>query len=138
MRSNVAWGARPLFEHRFLALKRLTPGPFSFIHERGRYVWMMRGGSARQTPFIHSPDEFTWGAGLMQPAGEIVDRANVQAAAPVTVGWFVRRTFIGFAILFVSVGGMAWLMHASIDPTVETEPIVGPEPVSLSQVVAKP
>lgn len=44
---------------------------------------------------------------------------DVESPAPhkstVTVGWFVRRLVLAVAILFVSVGSLAWLTHAAID-----------------------
>lgn len=41
------------------------------------------------------------------------------ALPPVTLGWFLKRTVIGIAILMVAMGGLAWLTHASIDPEQE-------------------
>lgn len=35
---------------------------------------------------------------------------------PVTIGWFLKRSLIGIAILMVAMGGLAWLTYASIDP----------------------
>lgn len=34
----------------------------------------------------------------------------------VTLGWFLKRSLIGIAILLVAMGGLAWLTYASIDP----------------------
>ncbi len=48
--------------------------------------------------------------------------ANVaDSAAHITFGWFLKRAIIGIAILVVSIGGMAWLTHASIDPSQELD-----------------
>ena len=33
--------------------------------------------------------------------------------------WALRRALIGLVIFLVAVGGSAWLLHASIDPTAE-------------------
>lgn len=41
------------------------------------------------------------------------------AARPVTLGWVVKRTLIGIAILMVAMGGLAWLTYASIDPDLD-------------------
>jgi len=38
-----------------------------------------------------------------------------------TVGWAVRRALLGILILFVSIGGMAWLLHTSIDTTAHAQ-----------------
>lgn len=40
-----------------------------------------------------------------------------QLVRPVTVGWFLKRSLIGIAILMVAMGSLAWLTYASIDPT---------------------
>ena len=37
--------------------------------------------------------------------------------------WAIRRALLGFLILTVGVGSMAWLTHASIDPDLETSSI---------------
>ncbi|KUO55350.1 MAG: hypothetical protein APF80_05100 [Alphaproteobacteria bacterium BRH_c36] len=34
-----------------------------------------------------------------------------------TAGWFLKRLAIGILILVCSVGGLAWLTHAAIDPS---------------------
>ena len=41
------------------------------------------------------------------------------ALPPVTLGWFLRRTIVGIAILMVAMGGLAWLTYASIEPEEE-------------------
>jgi hypothetical protein len=38
---------------------------------------------------------------------------------PVTLGWFLKRSLIGIAILMVAMGGLAWLTYASIDPDID-------------------
>lgn len=40
----------------------------------------------------------------------------------VTVGWFLKRSLIGIAILMVAMGGLAWLTYASIDPDMDADP----------------
>lgn len=48
----------------------------------------------------------------------VEDAPSVQAAMvrPVTLGWFLKRSLIGITILLVTMGGLAWLTYASIDP----------------------
>ncbi len=36
-----------------------------------------------------------------------------------TIGWALKRALIGICILAVSVGGIAWLLHATIDPNLD-------------------
>lgn len=33
--------------------------------------------------------------------------------------WFAKRAALAVVILCLSIGGLAWLLHTSIDPTVE-------------------
>jgi len=40
---------------------------------------------------------------------------------PVTLGWFLKRSLIGIAILMVAMGGLAWLTYASIDPSIDAD-----------------
>jgi hypothetical protein len=49
------------------------------------------------------------------------DAQTVQGAPlrPVTLGWFLKRSLIGIAILMVTMGGLAWLTYASIDPDLD-------------------
>lgn len=42
-----------------------------------------------------------------------------QLARRVTLGWFLKRSLIGIAILMFAMGGLAWLTYASIDPDAE-------------------
>lgn len=37
--------------------------------------------------------------------------------------WALRRALLGLVIMTVGIGCMAWLTHASIDPTLETSSI---------------
>lgn len=39
-------------------------------------------------------------------------------------GWAVRRALLGLLILTLTVGGSAWLLHASIEPTAELQDVV--------------
>lgn len=36
-------------------------------------------------------------------------------------GWLIRRVLLGVTILFVGIGSLAWLTHASIAPSAEEE-----------------
>ena len=49
---------------------------------------------------------------------------NPAAAAPrlLNARWALRRALLGFFILAVGVGSLAWLTHASIDPSLESTP----------------
>ena len=51
-------------------------------------------------------------------AARMEEAPSVQAALvrPVTLGWFLKRSLIGIAILMVAMGGLAWLTYNSIDP----------------------
>jgi hypothetical protein len=53
----------------------------------------------------------------------VEDAPSVQRipARQVTLGWFLKRTIIGIAILMVAMGGLAWLTYASIDPDLDGE-----------------
>jgi hypothetical protein len=53
----------------------------------------------------------------------VEDAPSVQRAAarPVTLGWVLKRSLIGIAILMVAMGGLAWLTYASIDPDLDGE-----------------
>jgi hypothetical protein len=46
----------------------------------------------------------------------------VQPAQPMSLGWVLRRALLGIAILFVTMGGVAWLTYASIDPDLDGRP----------------
>ena len=37
----------------------------------------------------------------------------------VTIGWALKRALMGICILFIVVWGAAWLLYASIDPSLE-------------------
>ena len=43
-----------------------------------------------------------------------------ESLPPVTLGWFLKRTVVGIAILLVAMGSLAWLTYASIDPDADT------------------
>lgn len=53
----------------------------------------------------------------------VEDAPSVQHAfvRPVTLGWFLKRSLIGIAILMIAMGGLAWLTYASIDPDADGE-----------------
>ncbi len=52
---------------------------------------------------------------------EISRTPNHQAVprSDIGVAWFVRRAIAAVVIWCVSIGGVAWLLHASIDPTLD-------------------
>jgi hypothetical protein len=39
-----------------------------------------------------------------------------------TLGWVMKRALLGIAILFISMGSVAWLTYASIDPDLDNTP----------------
>jgi hypothetical protein len=47
------------------------------------------------------------------------------ALSPISLGWFLKRTAIGIAILTVAISAMAWLTYASIDPQLDAQTIEG-------------
>ncbi len=53
----------------------------------------------------------------------VEDAPSVQGTfvRPVTLGWFLKRSLIGVAILLIAMGGLAWLTYASIDPDVDDD-----------------
>lgn len=53
----------------------------------------------------------------------VEDAPTVQGtfARPVTLGWFLKRSLIGLAILMIAMGGLAWLTYASIDPVADED-----------------
>lgn len=48
--------------------------------------------------------------------------AVVQPSRALGLGWVLKRALLGIAILFVTMGGMAWLTYASIDPDLDGRP----------------
>lgn len=48
--------------------------------------------------------------------GELNDQTTQAASSRLTVRWALKRALIGTAILFVSIAGAAWLLHATIKP----------------------
>lgn len=52
-------------------------------------------------------------------AGSDVAYDGVISSNRLTLGWALRRALLGIAILFVFVGGLAWLLHTTIEPTAE-------------------
>ncbi len=49
------------------------------------------------------------------------DEATALPTQTVTMGWALKRAVIGILILFVVVWGAAWLLYASIDPSLDRE-----------------
>lgn len=41
--------------------------------------------------------------------------------------WAVRQTLLGLLILVVVIGGSAWLLHASIEPTADLPAATAPQ-----------
>lgn len=39
--------------------------------------------------------------------------------AHIDATWFIKRAIMAVLILFISIGGGAWLLHASIEPTLD-------------------
>lgn len=55
----------------------------------------------------------------------VADRACGVAVPPLrlmTLGWVMKRALLGLAILFVTMGSVAWLTYASIDPNLDNVP----------------
>lgn len=57
-----------------------------------------------------------------------VEGEDVVALRAPTLAWALKRTLIGITILTVSVTCAAWLLYASIDPTVEAAPAARSQP----------
>lgn len=55
-------------------------------------------------------------------APTMTTEATTAVRSRATAAWVLRRAMIGIAILCVAVGGSAWLLHASIDPSAEAAP----------------
>ncbi len=47
------------------------------------------------------------------------DAHPTPARSTIDAAWFVKRTIVAVIILFLSIGTIAWLLHASIDPTLD-------------------
>jgi hypothetical protein len=55
----------------------------------------------------------------MPTSVENASPVHASAVRVVTLGWFLKRSIIGIAILMVAMGGLAWLTYASIDPNLD-------------------
>ncbi len=53
------------------------------------------------------------------------DQLPQVAFNPITLGWVLKRSAIGIAILTVAISAMAWLTYASIDPQLDAQTIEG-------------
>lgn len=53
------------------------------------------------------------------------DQLPQVAFNPITLGWVLKRSAIGIAILTIAIGAMAWLTYASIDPQLDAQTIEG-------------
>jgi hypothetical protein len=54
-----------------------------------------------------------------------------------TFGWVMKRALLGIAILVLSMGSVAWLTYASIDPNLDNVPseaAKAPSPVQATEV----
>jgi hypothetical protein len=58
----------------------------------------------------------------MTTAPSRVEADDVVTLRAPTLGWALKRAFLGLFILAVSVAGAAWLLYASIDPVDELQP----------------
>jgi hypothetical protein len=65
---------------------------------------------------------------------QVVQGLPVPPARDVTLGWFVKRSLLGIAILLVAMGGLAWLTYASIDPTLDAEAATAAAPSPVKPV----
>lgn len=54
----------------------------------------------------------------IQTSADDIERVHLH---PMTLAWALKRTAIAFLILTVSLGSLAWLTYASIDPALESE-----------------
>jgi hypothetical protein len=63
---------------------------------------------------------------------QTVQGLPVHPARPVTLGWFLKRSLLGIAILLVAMGGLAWLTYASIDPKLDAEAGTAPANVDAA------
>ena len=53
------------------------------------------------------------------------DQLPQVAFNPITLGWVLKRSAIGIAILTIAISAMAWLTYASIDPQLDAQTIEG-------------
>jgi hypothetical protein len=50
-----------------------------------------------------------------------VVKVPAQSTVAIDLGWLIRRVLLGVTILFVGIGSLAWLTHASIAPAADVE-----------------
>jgi len=53
---------------------------------------------------------------MSSPTVPALDPKNEPDLAPLGLGWALRRAALGVLILVVTVGAVAWLLNASIEP----------------------
>jgi hypothetical protein len=53
------------------------------------------------------------------------DQLPQVAFNPITLGWVLKRSAIGIAILTIAISAMAWLTYASIDQQLDAQTIEG-------------
>jgi hypothetical protein len=63
------------------------------------------------------------------------ERAVAMPAGTITIGWALRRALLGIVIMFVVISTAAWLLHASIDPSLEAD---GARAFAPASATAKP
>ena len=51
---------------------------------------------------------------------------SVAQSRPPTLAWVLKRTLLAVAIMFIVVGGAAWLLDASIDRSAEVKKTARP------------
>lgn len=57
---------------------------------------------------------------MPSPTVPALDPQNEPELAPLGLGWALRRAALGVLILVVTVGAVAWLLNASIEPDAAT------------------
>jgi hypothetical protein len=70
-----------------------------------------------------------WGTFMELMGGDTHGVQGLPVPRPVTLGWFLKRSLLGLAILLVAMGGLAWLTYASIDPALDAETTATPAAV---------
>jgi hypothetical protein len=58
----------------------------------------------------------------MSISADSASAAVIVQTRPMTLGWVMKRALLGIAILVVTMGSVAWLTYASIDPDLDNAP----------------
>ena len=53
-----------------------------------------------------------------------LEASKPKPRSQITVLWFLKRLVLGIVILVVSLGGLAWLTHTSIEPAIGPETLI--------------